>query len=108
MYTTSSYVNHRQWTTVCSNLESDAIEEVTQQSIIDKNLNAFIGWLLFNIGRIGSNGNRQLFFITYTCTFFGLSRDGIEALYRYGYGVSLTTYDSFRIDAEYKAKDECR
>lgn len=108
MYTTSSYVNNREWNSVCNNMDADTIDEHVQHQLISKNINSFIGWLLFTIGRIGSNGNKQLFFITFTSTYYGLSRDGIDALYRYGYGVSLSVYDDMKRDSEHTAVNDMR
>ena len=100
MNTASSYTQYRKWITTCNSVqEGDHIDFDVQYEFITSNLNSFIGWILFHIGSIGTNGKRQLFYITFTCVYFGLSRDGINALNQFGYGVPLTAFDDFRCDS---------
>jgi hypothetical protein len=63
MFTASSYSQHRLWTQLCNNIDGNqAIDIERQHKFIKYNCNSFIGWLLFHIGNIGSNGGRQLFY----------------------------------------------
>jgi hypothetical protein len=40
-----------------------------------------MGYLIFTLGSIGTNGRGQLFYHTLGCNFYGLSRDGIYITY---------------------------
>ena len=101
MFTASSYSQHRIWTRKCNTMnEHQAIEIGIQHKFIKDNCNSFVGWLLFHIGNIGSNGGRQLFYLSFTCAYFGLSRDGLEALNQYGYGCPLSSYDEYKVQCK--------
>ena len=45
---------------------------------------------------VGSNGRRQMFYITFLLHYFGLSREGINILSKYGYSVTLDMFDYLR------------
>jgi len=77
-----------------------------QSGFITNNMNGFVGWLLFHINSVGTNGQQQMFYVTLTNTYYGLSRDGIDLLYRYGYGVSLDVYDNLRTVCRQKSLQE--
>ena len=66
------------------------------QVIITKCSSHFSGWLLFHINSIGSNGRKQLFYVTFVNHYFGLSRGGIEMNSAIGYGVTLGMFDRER------------
>ena len=108
MWTSPGYSNYRRWTKFYNEMDERGLDIDIQYKIIKENMNDFVGWLLFHIGRIGSNGISQLFYITLTCSYFGLSRDGIDAMYRYGYGVSLSTFDDLRRDCKELSITESR
>jgi len=71
-------------------------QESAKEKLINDNQNGFIGWLLLHIGSIGSNGRRQLFYLTFVNHYFGLSRDGISNQNKFGYGVTLDMFDKMR------------
>jgi hypothetical protein len=91
--TAGGYSSYR---VLCS-LDNDP-ESNTQQKedLVDKNVNTFVGWLLFHISSIGSNGRRQQFYHTFLAHYLGLSRNGIDNMHRFGYTVAVTNFDSMR------------
>ena len=106
MYSCAGYSSNKRWissTTKLENLNLECMPADWQEQFIQENENSFIGWLLFHIGNIGSNGRSQLFFLTFTAHYYGLSREGIRTLSRYGYGVTLDMFDSLRQIQEIKA-----
>ena len=109
MWTASPYSKHREWVKINSRLlDGECIEAETQMNIIQANKNLFTGWLLFHIGSIGTNGTRQLFYITFNCAYFGLSRDGIDIMYKHGFGVSLSKYDELKETCRQDSKQASR
>ena len=64
--------------------------------IVMKCSSHFSGWLLFHINSVGSNGRKQMFYVTFVNHYFGLSRAGIEMNSAIGYGVTLGMYDRER------------
>lgn len=54
----------------------------------------FYAWLLFSIKSVTVLAYRQQFFHTMAMRFYGLSRTGIEVLYRLGVGCSITSMDN--------------
>ena len=97
MYAASGYSINRQWCRDLNRLDDGAIlSEDRQDYYSDYCKSYFCGWLYNHILTIGSNARRQMFYITFTLNFHGLSRHGIEILSRYGYGVTLDMYDELR------------
>ena len=97
----SSYSQHRKWTTIVNDVYSDndtVVPEDKQHELMDGNSNTFIGWLMFHIANIGTHGRRQLFYHTFVAHYFGLSRDGIDTLSRYGYLLPIRSFDQNRDD----------
>jgi hypothetical protein len=45
---------------------------------------------------IGNKGKMQMFYITFCAHFFGLSRQGIDLMSKYGYGVTMDMFDDIR------------
>ena len=96
MWTCSGYSAHRRWKQII-NLEqtiADGYVATDLQNELRLSCGSlFVGWLLLHIGNIGTHGRRQLFYITFINHYFGLSRDGIDVLSKYGYGVTLDMFD---------------
>ena len=69
-----------------------------QQALIDENGVKFLGWLLMHMASIGAKGRKQMFYLTFLLHYFGISREGISHLHNYGFGISLTTFDSMKAD----------
>jgi hypothetical protein len=78
--------------------EEEALTNRQQDSMIEDNLNGFVGWLMLHVGSVGTHARRQLFYFTFMCQFHGLSRDGVDLMAEYGYGQALRTYDSVKQD----------
>ena len=105
MFSSSGYAVNRKWCTVMSSLdEGDTMEEHKQIEFLDSCQTQFCGWLLLHMMTIGSNGRRQMFYITFILQYFGLSRDGINVLSKYGFGVTLDMFDLLR--QSYRAGSE--
>jgi hypothetical protein len=97
----SSFTQHRLWRTLLQELkhnEEDSLTDRQQDSMIEDNLNGFVGWLMLHVGSVGTHARKQLFYFTFMCQFHGLSRDGVDLMSEYGYGQALRTYDSVRQD----------
>ena len=73
--------------------------------IINECIVKFVTWVVYHVAAVGTLGRKQLFYITFVNQYFGLSRDGIEANGRCGFGVSLTTYDNMRAQLEVSADE---
>ena len=97
MVSASGYSEQRRWLSMIHNLQDgDALPHSDQALFYKRNKSTFTGWLFYHIGNIGTNGRYQLNFLTFVLHYFGLSRDGIDILSQYGYGVSLDMFDDFR------------
>ena len=108
MWSCAGYADNKEWKRMVHLMETSNMEILSdelQQEVIKNCGSEFVGWLLFHVNNIGSNGRSQVFYITYTAQYFGLSRAGIEVLSKYGYGVTLDMYDNMRRDYLLKATE---
>ena len=97
MRTASGYTANRKWLHETSLVENgNALDDDRQNYYWNTEKSMFMGWLLFHINSIGSNGCRQLFYLTFVASYYGLSRNGVHTLSEYGYGVSTDMFDKFR------------
>jgi hypothetical protein len=109
MFSTSGYAANRKWLAeVGALIGDDALTDVQQASIRSDNQVMFHGWLMLQITSIGSNGRRQMFYITFIAKYFGLSREGIDLLAAYGYGVTLDMFDDLRKMYKLRAEAQSR
>ena len=93
----SSWSGNKLWLSLCHNLpEGQAITDDIQQQLKSQHGTRFIGWLLLHVMNTGNKGKTQMFYITFCAHFFGLSRQGIELMSKYGYGVTLDMFDDVR------------
>lgn len=95
------YAQNRKWNKILNDAEAGdgfPIEPIVQQDIKVSNANGFIGWCLYHVSSIGSASRRQMFYHTFVATYFGLSREGIDMLSRYGFAQALRTFDDTRDD----------
>ena len=97
MYIASGYSSNREWLQIMQELEDDQTMSVNdQQKFFESNKNKFVGWVLNHINLIGSNGRDQLSYLTFVLHYYGLSREGINILSKYGFGVTCAMFDKFR------------
>jgi hypothetical protein len=109
MWTCSSYSAHRRWSRVVGDLLAGApISMDDENTLISHNLRGFVGWLLFHVASIGTNGRRQLFYITFLCQYYGLSRNGVDTLASFGYGLNNTMMDEMTADCSVQAMETSR
>ena len=108
MWCCSGYAQHRLWASSCLTAENGSLDLLTQQTYIKNNLTGFIGWLLLHICSIGSRGRRQLFYLTFILHYYGLSREGIDYIYKYGLGVSLNMFDKLRVSCREESNQHTR
>ena len=93
------------WCACISGLsEGDELDDQSQLDFLASCQTYFVGWLLLHMLTVGSNGRRQMFYITFILHYFGLSRDGINVLSKYGFGVTLDMFDTLR--QSYRAGSE--
>ena len=94
MWTASGSTHNRRWLSLNSKIPDDtALDNFDQRHTIEQSINGFVGWLLLHIASIGTNGRRQLFYITFLSRYYGLSRSGVDTMHRMGYGLSMTMMD---------------
>ena len=97
MFSCSGYSVNRKWCSEISRLSNDIPMPTDLQDYFQQLCGShFCGWLLNHMMNIGSNGRRQMFYITFILHYFGLSREGINILSKYGYGVTLDMFDDLR------------
>ena len=95
------YTQHRRWIkelTAAEGEEGFPIRTDIENDIKTCNANGFVGWCLYHLSAIGSRCRRQMFYHTFVSTYFGLSRDGVDMLSRYGFTQALRTFDDTRDD----------
>jgi hypothetical protein len=80
----------------------------SMEDLIQDVLNAYVGWLIYHVGSIGTNGRRQLFYLSFVCRFYGLSRAGLDLMAQYGYCVNLTMFDSMLKQNELQSIEKSR
>jgi hypothetical protein len=98
MYTSSGYSVYRNWIRIVNQLQDgEPMNIQNQQKFFEANMNKFMGWVLNHVVLIGSNGRDQMSYITFILHYYGLSRDGIDILSKYGYSVTLDMFDKFRM-----------
>jgi hypothetical protein len=68
----------------------------------------FVGWLVFHVSSVGTNGRRQQFYLTFVNKYFGLSRDGMQNNHKFGYGVGLTMFDDMKQQYEQASRRTTR
>ena len=78
------------------------------EDLLDQCAGKFMGYLIFTLGCIGVKGRGQLFYHTLGCNFYGLSRDGIHYLSRYGFASNIRDYDEKRDAAYHRSKEISR
>ena len=93
----SSWTANKQWVSICHNLqEHDTVTTEIQDKLKADHGTRFIGWVLLHVMNIGNKGKMQMFYITFCAHFFGLSRQGIDLMSKYGYGVTMDMFDDIR------------
>ena len=97
MFSASGYAANRSWLSKVNELVDGAHLSVAYQaSVLSDNQVRFHGWLLVQINSVGNKGKRQMFYVTFIAKYFGLSREGMDLLAAYGYGVTLDMFDNLR------------
>ncbi len=105
MWTCSGYSSHRRFCKLCSCVDDNShVQHHEERELVSDNLTRFVGWLLFHLSSIGSNGRRQLFYITFLNRYYGLSRNGVDNLCRFGYGLNNTMMDEMTQDSVVKSQ----
>ncbi len=100
----ASFSNYRLWRSILKTSTTDAQrverkqyssdDDLDQMDVLIQNsLSEYVGWLIYHVASIGTNGRRQLFYLSFVCRFYGLSRAGLDLLSQFGFGVSLTMFD---------------
>ena len=93
----SSWTANKQWVSICHNLQDhDTVPTVIQDQLKADHGTRFIGWVLLHVMNIGNKGKMQMFYITFCAHFFGLSRQGIDLMSKYGCGVTMDMFDDIR------------
>jgi hypothetical protein len=90
----TAYRLFKKLATKASNDNVDSIPYPDNTLLLQMVITKFYAWLLFNINSVTVLAYRQQFFHTMALRFYGLSRTGIEVLYRLGIGCSITSMDN--------------
>lgn len=94
LHTTSSYSVFREYKKY---LKAPTFQKHSLfETILDKCITRFVSWLIYHVASIGSAGRSQLFYYTLLYEFFGLSRQGINMCYKFGFAVSTDMHDSYK------------
>ena len=99
LWSCSNYSQYRGWSQAHSFADDGVLNEYIQHKFIKANLTGFVGWLLLHICSIGYSCRRQLFYLTFILHYYVLSRQGIESIHKYEYGVSLHMFDKLRLSS---------
>jgi hypothetical protein len=85
-------------------MASHALED----QIVKAEKNAFYGWVVSSVANIGNKGSKQLFYMSFTARFHGLSIGGMSILGSYGLMMKETSFNRVREDLllEYKQLTE--
>ena len=103
MDSASPYQSFRVWRKLVKESVSQppsAISDADQDMLITHNSNSFIGWLLFHLSAISTQCRRQMFYHTFVLQYYGLSRNGIDLLSKYGYCQSIRSFDNSKEEAQ--------
>lgn len=115
----ASFSNYRLWRSILKASTTDAqLVERKQYSsddepdqmdvLIQTSLNEYVGWLIYHVASVGTNGRRQLFYLSFVCRFYGLSRAGLDLLSKFGFGVSLTMFDEMLHRCQLQSLEQSR
>lgn len=96
LLTCSGYSVYRELQACIKDCEGAQLPVDKQEKWLTALSGKFTGWLLFHVASVGSNGRNQMFYMTFVNQYFGLSRQGISCLSRYGYATPLTRFDEMR------------
>ena len=108
MWSCCGYSQFRRWPVAHNNVDDGILDEATQLEYIKTNLTKFVGWLLLHTCSVGYNGRTQLFYLTFILHYYGLSRQEIESIHKYGYGVSLNMFDRLRLASKMESNAHTR
>ena len=103
--TTAGYSNYRSFCSLDNDPETNTEK---RQALVDSNTNTFVGWIIFHIASLGTNGRRQLFYHTFISYYYGLSRNGIECMHRFGYMSAVTNFDAMRQEVLHESIENTR
>ena len=107
----ASYSQNRKWSRILTeNATGDGfpLSDETQRQLMEQNGNGFVGWCLYHVSAIGTRCRRQMFYHTFVATYFGLSREGVDMLSRYGFAQALRTFDDTRNDIRLSNEEKTR
>jgi hypothetical protein len=93
-----SYTSHKDKKKFTRNHPGAVMPDEMQEQIIARDKNAFCAWVLTSINNMGLAGKKQMFFMSFTAQFHGLSRMGMSILASYGFMMKKTMFDSVRQD----------
>ena len=108
LLTCSGYAVYRDVRACIQQADGAALPLHKQEKWLSALSGKFTGWLLFHVACIGSNGRKQMFYMTFVNQYLGLSRQGISCLARYGYATPLTRFDEMRISYRCQSEDNTR
>lgn len=99
----SGYASYKRWSRLLPQDGSDSEQESImssslQRSFLQANKNGYVGWLLYHCSSIGTKARKQQFYHTFVAHFYGLSRNGIDTISKFGFCQSIRSFDSTRKD----------
>ena len=108
LWTCSGYTVFRQFQSSLNRSQDGSLPQDVQISLLQKLSSKFAGWLLLHVASLGNNGRKQMFYMTFVNHYFGLSREGIKTLSRYGFATNLTRFDDMRKGSLLKSQHNTR
>ena len=89
----SSWTPNRKFNTAVNQRPAGTpyINAQVNNQLLESESAKYYGYLMYHMNSVSSKAKRQLFFSTFTSSYYGLSNRGVYALSKYGYG-SKNTY----------------
>jgi hypothetical protein len=91
-----SYTSYKHTKKFMKNNPGIIMPVAMQEQILGRDTNAFCAWVLTSINNMGLTGKIQMFFMSFTAQFHGLSRMGMTILASYGFMMKKTMFDDTR------------
>ena len=84
------------------------IAQAAEDTILCRESSAFHGFMLMSCARLARKCKQQLFNLSFSLRFHGLSRNGLSLAASHGFAMKLTTYDKMEKKAQEIAKKKMR
>ena len=100
MFSYSPYAIHREWIHAVADMRREnktCLSSNTCYYFRRKCQNEFYGYLVMVLNSIGTQAREERFYLSWSCIYYGLSRQGLEILAQYGYLSHTSNFDTLRL-----------